>query len=288
MWQVSFPKQPDAGADVYKQFYGLREKPFSKTPDPRFLFLGREHEEALARLLYAVEERELALLTGDIGSGKTTISRALMDRVGDSCRFSIIFNPVLTPVEFLRTLAYDFGVASPPERKDDILRELTGALYRYHGQGVLPVVIIDEAQMIPDRGVFDEIRLLTNFQLDESNLLSVLIMGQPELRERLADPLYEPLCQRIGIQYHLGPLGLEETLAYLDCRLAVAGGEQGLFSPDAVLRIFELSGGVPRRINTIATHALLEGFARDAALIESSIIDALEGELLMEHKRVCP
>ena len=133
--------------------------------------------------------------------------------------------------------------------------------------------------MIPGREVFDEIRLLTNFQLDDSNLISVILMGQPELRERLAEPVYEPLRQRIGIRYHLNPLNLEETLEYIDFRLNVAGGKPGIFLPDAVVRIFELSGGVPRRINTIATNALLEGFARDAATIDAAIIDALRDEL---------
>lgn len=266
---------------MYKSFYGLREKPFNKTPDPRFLFLSRVHEEALARLQYAVEERDVALLTGGIGSGKTTISRALMDSVDDRYRFCFIFNPILSPLEFLRLLAHDLGMVTPAATKDDLLKELMEEIYRCHGQGIVPVIVIDEAQMIPGREVFDEIRLLTNFQLDDTNLLSVILMGQPELRERIADPVYEPLRQRIGIQYHLNPLGLEDTLEYIDFRLSVAGGKPGLFMPDAVLRIFELSGGVPRRINTIATNALLEGFSRDAVLIDSGIIDALSEELFV-------
>jgi type II secretory pathway predicted ATPase ExeA len=264
---------------MYKGFYGLREKPFGKTPDPRFLYLSRGHEEALARLQYALEEREPALLTGDIGSGKTTLSRALMDSVGEEYRFCFILNPILTPMDFLRTLARNLGLQSPAKTKDDLLGELTEAIYRFHGQGVVPVVVIDEAQLIPGRDLFDEIRLLTNFQLDDANLISLILMGQPELRERFADPVFEPLRQRIGIRYHLTPLDLEETLAYIDFRLETAGGRPGIFSPDAVLRIFQLSGGIPRRINTIAGHALLEGFFRDAPLIEGHIIDALREEL---------
>lgn len=264
---------------MYKGFYGLLEKPFSKTPDPRFLFLSRVHEEALARLQYAVEERELALLTGGIGSGKTTISRALMDSMGDGYRFCFFFNPILTPLEFLRVLARNLGMSDPPSAKDDLLKALTEEVYRCHAGGVVPVIVIDEAQMIPGRELFDEIRLLTNFQLDDTNLISVILMGQPELRERLADPAYEPLRQRIGIRYHLSPLNLEETLEYLDFRMVTAGGNPGVFLPDAVLSIYELTGGVPRRINTIATHALLEGFARDAAAIDAAIIDALNEEL---------
>jgi type II secretory pathway predicted ATPase ExeA len=264
---------------MYKEFYGFRDKPFSKTPDPRFLYLSNGHREALARLQYVVEERELALLTGDIGCGKTTISRALMDSVGESYRFCFIFNPRLTALEFLRVVARSLLFEDPPDRKDELLKEITDALYRLHGEGGCPVLVIDEAQLIPDREIFDEIRLLTNFQLDDRNLLSVIIMGQPELRRILAAPVYEPFRQRIAINYHLRPLDLEETLEYLDFRMAVAGGCPGLFTPDAVQRIYELSGGVPRRINVIATNALLEGFGRDAAMIDAALVESMTDEI---------
>lgn len=264
---------------MYKAFYGLREKPFSKTPDPRFLYLSGSHREALARLQYVVEEREMALLTGEIGCGKTTISRALMDTMGESYRFCFVFNPRLTALEFLRVVARDLGVEVPAVKKDDLLQEITEVLYRFHQRGVCPVIVVDEAQLIPERDIFDEIRLLTNFQLDDRNLLSVIVMGQPELRTIIGAPKYEPFRQRIALNFHLRPLNLEETLEYLDFRLETAGGTPGLFAPDAVQRIYELSGGVPRRINVIATNALLEGFGRDAAWIDACIIESLRGEL---------
>ncbi len=264
---------------MFRNFYGLRDKPFSKTPDPRFLYLSPGHQEALARLQYAVEERELALLTGEIGSGKTTISRALMDLFDDAYRFCFIINPVLTPFEFLRVVARSLGLENPAGAKDDLLKEITEELYRLHGAGGCPVIIIDEAQLIPGHEIFDEIRLLTNFQLDDRNLLSVVIMGQPELRNKLADPLFEPLRQRIGIHYHLQPLNLEETMEYIDFRLKVAGGPPGLFSPEAVQLIFELTGGVPRRINSLATNALLVGFGKDAVWIDDEIIEELRDEV---------
>ena len=264
---------------MYKEFYGLSEKPFSKTPDPRFLYLSKGHREALARLQYVIEERELALLTGEIGCGKTTISRALMDSMGESFHFCFIFNPRLNAIEFLRGIARCLRVEKPSTAKDELLGEITGELYRFHQEGRCPVLVIDEAQMIPDREIFDEIRLLTNFQLDDRNLLSVIIMGQPELRRMLAAPVYEPFRQRIAINYHLRPLDLEETLEYIDFRIEIAGGSPGLFSPDAVHRIFELSGGVPRKINVIATNALLEGFSRESGWVEGAIIEELKGEL---------
>ncbi|HEY5514172.1 MAG TPA: AAA family ATPase [Geomonas sp.] len=265
---------------MYKAFYGLHEKPFSKTPDPRFLYMSSGHREALARLEYAVEESELALLTGEIGCGKTTLSRALMDRVGSRYHFLFVFNPRLSADELLRVIASGLEVATPSLRKDQLLTEITGALYRMHGEGRVPVVVIDEAQLIPDRELFDELRLLTNFQLDDKNLLSVIIMGQPELRGMLASPVYEPFRQRISLNFHLSPLSLEETLEYLDFRVTAAGGEPGLFSPDAVQRIFELSGGVPRRINAVATNALLIGFGRDASWIDGTIVSECAAEML--------
>jgi type II secretory pathway predicted ATPase ExeA len=265
---------------MYKAFYGLKDKPFSKTPDPRFLYMSPGHQEALARLEYAVEESEMALLSGEIGCGKTTISRALMDRMGERYHFIFVFNPRLTTLEFLRVVASGLRVENPSQQKDQLLREITDALYGMHGEGRIPVVIIDEAQMIPERELFDEIRLLTNFQLDDRNLLSVIVMGQPELRTILAQPVYEPFRQRVSLHFHLAPLRLDETLEYLDFRVVAAGGEPGLFLPDAVQRIYELSGGVPRRINAVATNALLIGFGKDAALIDASIVEETAGELL--------
>lgn len=264
---------------MYKEFYGFTEKPFSKTPDPRYLYLSRGHREALARLKYVLEEREMALLTGEIGCGKTTLSRALMDSMGDGYRFCFVLNPRLSPFEFLRYVARSLFSDVPASSKEDLLQEMTDSLYRMHCEGTTPVLVIDEAQLVPDRELFDEIRLLTNFQLDDRNLISVILMGQPELRTLLAAPQHEPFRQRIAISYHLQPLSLEETQEYLDFRMEVAGGSPGLFTPDAVLRIFELSGGVPRMINLIATNALLEGFGRGASLLDAELVEALRDEL---------
>jgi type II secretory pathway predicted ATPase ExeA len=265
---------------MYKNFFGLREKPFSKTPDPRFLFLSRGHEEALARLEFVIEEREIALLTGEIGCGKTTISRTLMDRLGDRYRFCFIVNPRLSPREFLRTTARLLDVEQPVATKDGLLEQINSAVYRSCRTGVCPVIVIDEGQIIDNYEVFDEIRLLTNFQLDDRNLLAILILGQPELRGTLSAPRFEPLRQRIALHYHLQPLTLEETMEYLDFRLETAGGSAGLFAPDAVLRIFELTGGIPRRINSLATNALLVAYGNDCALIDATIINEIKDELM--------
>jgi type II secretory pathway predicted ATPase ExeA len=266
---------------MYKAFFGFKEKPFSKTPDPRFLFLSTGHEEAMARLEFVLEEREMAVLTGDIGCGKTTLSRALMDRLGEGYRFCFIVNPRLTALEFLRTTARLLDIESPAAVKDDLLEQITTVVYESYQKGICPVIVIDEAQMISDAKVFDEIRLLTNFQLDDRNLLAVIVMGQPELRAMLASPRFEPLRQRISLNFHLRPLSLEETMEYLDFRLERAGGMSGLFTPDAVQKIFELTGGVPRRINSLATNALLVAYGNDATLIDSAIIEEIKDELMM-------
>lgn len=266
---------------MYKSYFGFKEKPFSKTPDPRFLFLSRGHEEALARLEFVVEEREIAVLTGEIGCGKTTLSRALMDRLGEKFRFCYIVNPRLNAVEFLRTIARILDVDKPSDAKDALIDQIQTAVYVSNQCGICPVLVIDEAQMITEPEVFDEIRLLTNFQLDDRNLLGVVIMGQPELRTMMALPRYEPLRQRISLHYHLRPLSLDEIMEYLDFRLEVAGGAPGLFTPDAVQRIHELTGGVPRKINSMATNAVLVAYGSDAALIDSGIINEIKDELMM-------
>lgn len=264
---------------MYESFYNLSERPFSKTPDPRYLFMSRSHREALARMVHAVEERDLVLLTGDIGCGKTTLSRALMDELGAGYRVILLINPRLTPMEFLRTLALRLDIREPARSKTDLLEQISEALYRAYLEKICPVLVVDEAQLVPYKETFDEIRLLTNFQLDDRNLLSVVLIGQPELRRRLAHRAYEPLRQRIGMQYALTPLSLSETAEYLDYRISVAGGRNGLFTPAAVERIHSYSGGVPRRINHVASLALLEGFGREAGRIDIAILDALLGEL---------
>src|SRR5438270_6419147 len=218
---------------MFEEFFGLRVKPFGKTPDPSFLFESDQHKEALARLEYAVEEKELALLVGDIGSGKTTLSRALIDRLGESRPVVLIINPRLTPTQLLRSVAQGLGI-TPARFRNELLDQIHTKLFELYEEKREPVLIIDEAQLIPTKSTFDEIRLLTNFQLDDQNLLSVLLIGQPELETRLERAHYAPLRQRIGMRYRLGPLTLEETVSYIEHRIRVAGGSRNPFTADAV------------------------------------------------------
>jgi type II secretory pathway predicted ATPase ExeA len=262
---------------MFEEFFGLQTKPFGKTPDPAFLYESAQHREALARLEYAVDEKDLALLVGDIGSGKTMLSRALIDRVADSRPVVLLINPRLTPTQLLRSIARGLEI-EPARFRNDLLDQLHTKLFELYERKREPVLIIDEAQLIPSKATFDEIRLLTNFQLDDQNLLSVVLIGQPELEDRLERQAYAPLRQRIGMRYSLGPLPMEETLEYLEHRIRVAGGSRNPFSRSAMEEIHLLSGGLPRVINTLATTALLDAFGEDAETIEPSRIAAAARE----------
>src|SRR4051812_41291845 len=206
---------------MFEEFFGLRAKPFGKMPDPSFLYESEQHKEALARLEYAVDEKELALLVGDIGSGKTTLSRALIDRIGDSRPIVLLINPRLTPVQLLRSVAQGLGI-TPARYRNELLDQIHTKLFELYEAKREPLLMIDEAQLIPTKATFDEIRLLTNFQLDDQNLLSVVLIGQPELDARLDRAPYAPLRQRIGMRYALGPLTLDETYRYIEHRVRVA------------------------------------------------------------------
>jgi len=266
---------------MYEEFYGLSTRPFTKTPDPKFLFLSKNHEEALARLQYAVEEKELILLTGEVGCGKTTLTRALMDMLDEQYKVVTIINPMLTPAQFLRAIAKRLDIDIPSIYKADLLDAIYENVYREYEAGVSVVIIIDEAQLIPSKDTFEEIRLLTNFQLDNTNLLSLILVGQPDLRKRLTHKAYLPLKQRIGLFYHLRPIAEAEIRDYVEHRLKMSGRGDMLFTDEALRLLYRYSGGVPRLINSIATSALLDGFAKEAGIIDASFIDDAAKELIL-------
>jgi len=266
---------------MYEAFFGLRETPFNKTPDPRFLYLGKNHGEAFARLIFAVEKQEMILLTGPVGSGKTTLSRALMDELGETYPCFFLVNPRLSPLEFLRTVALRLQIADPPRSKADVLEKIEEALFNFYRQGLRPVLIIDEVQLISNKDTFEEIRLLTNFQLDDRNLLCIILLGLPEVRRRIKHSSFASLRQRIGLNYSLEALSVDETEAYLEHRWRVAGGGRSVFATPAVAEIHRLSGGLPRLINQVATMTLLEAFGRDCHTLTSAIVTAVEPELAL-------
>ncbi len=263
---------------MYLEHFGLGRKPFSKTPDPEFLFPSRQHAEALARLSHALEEREVAVLTGEVGAGKTTLSRALVDAFADRCRFSFVVHPALPPAQLLGAVAGGFGLR-PGRRKADVFAALADHVARLDAEGTFAVVVVDEAQLLPGRAAFDELRLLTNLAADDRALVGLVLMGQPELRGRVREKGGEAFAQRVGVAYHLGPLDLEETGSYIVHRLAVAGRAEPLFDAGGVAAVHRHSGGVPRRVNQLAASALLEGFVREAASISAEVVEAAAEDL---------
>jgi type II secretory pathway predicted ATPase ExeA len=263
---------------MYLAHFGLAQRPFSKSPDPAFLYLSRQHAEALARLSHAVEEREIAVLTGEIGAGKTTLSRALVDQYADRCRFSFVINPALPAAQLLSAIAEGFGLPAA-RRKRETWSALGSHLEVLDEAGQFPVVVIDEAQLLSGRAAWDELRLLTNLSADHRPLIGLLLFGQPELRERLRAQGGEPFAQRVGVAYHVGALDQAEVGGYLAHRLAVAGRTRPLFTDEAVAALHRRSGGLPRRVNQLASSALLEGFVREVERIDAEVIDAVAEDL---------
>lgn len=243
---------------AYEQFWGLQTRPFDNVPDPRFYFPSAKHESARQRMLYGIEARKGALLlTGAIGSGKTLMSRALVLALHPSrYDMALVTNPALPVVEFLAEIAYQFGL-SPEGSKRELMHRLHDRFLQNHQQGVTTVLIVDEAQSITEDRIFEELRLLLNFQLNHQCLVTLLLMGQPELADRVRGILQ--LDQRIALRCHLLPFDEEETRAYITARLRSAGTSRDLFSKDAQSEIHRQSGGVCRVINSICDLCLLLG-----------------------------
>lgn len=260
---------------MYETFYGLRERPFDLTPNPRFLFMTPRHREALTTLEYGLSARTgLALLVGDAGTGKTTIVHAALQ--SDHARQSLavyLNNPSLTRAEFVEFLAAGFGLSGQAaQSKTRCLAELTELLASRHAAGQMAALVIDEAQCLSD-ALLEEVRLLANIESASEKLLSIILAGQPELAARLNHPGLRQLKQRIGLRCSLAPLDRTETAAYVAARVRVAGNDAAnLFTADALATIHERSGGIPRTISVICDNAMVSGFALDERVIDRSII----------------
>ena len=271
---------------MYASFFGLKHEPFSIAPDPRYLFMSERHREALAHLLYGVKGAGggFVLLTGEIGAGKTTVCRCLLEQIPKRCNVAYIFNPKLTALELLKTVCDEFHVpythegAGHPTVKD-YLDPLNGFLLKTHAIGLNNVLIIDEAQNL-SAGVLEQLRLLTNLETNERKLLQIVLIGQPELRTMLARPELEQLAQRVIARYHLGALTEAETAQYLRHRLGVAGlTTANPFSKRAMRRIHQRARGVPRRINLLADRALLGAYADGVARVDQGIVNKAAAEV---------
>ena len=271
---------------MYAPFFGLTQEPFSIAPDPRFLFMSERHREALAHLLYGLSAGGgFVLLTGEIGAGKTTVCRGFLEQVPASCAVAYIFNPKLTVAELLRTVCDEFGVALPAAANGGELTIKTqvDALNAYllvgHANGRQAVLVIDEAQSLSVE-VLEQLRLLTNLETSERKLLQIILIGQPELRDMLAQPELEQLAQRVIARYHLDALSAAETPLYIRHRLAVAGPNAGLpFDAGALAALHRLSGGVPRRINLLADRALLGAYGQGQQLATREVVEQAAQEV---------
>ena len=263
---------------MYTSFFGLQEKPFAITPDPRYLYLSERHAEALAHLLYGINEAGgFIQLTGEVGTGKTTVIRSLLEQLPGHADVALILNPRVTPAEFLLTICEELHVhvAESGRGSTKTLMDLLGRhLLDMHARGRRVVLIVDEAQNLSTE-TLEQVRLLTNLETATTKLLQIILIGQPELRALLDQPELRQLAQRITGRYHLSPLSAEETAGYVKHRMRVAGATAEVFTPAALREIHRLSGGIPRVINVICDRALLGAFTQEdhragAALIRQA------------------
>lgn len=272
---------------MYTRYFGLTEKPFAIAPNPRYLFMSELHREALAHLMYGISsEGCIILLTGDVGTGKTTVCRCLIDQLPDKTDIAMILNPKLTINDLLKTICDELKIPIPattPSIKNYI-DQLNAYLLRAHAEGRNTALIVDEAQNL-DIEVLEQLRLLTNLETNTNKLLQIILIGQPELRNILGDPKLSQINQRITTRYHLKPLQAADVSTYIEHRIAVAGGTSRnvLFSKKAIQYAAKISKGIPRVINTLCDHALLGAYANNRDHVSLGIIKKAAAELAVTN-----
>ncbi|MBI5908415.1 MAG: AAA family ATPase [Betaproteobacteria bacterium] len=272
---------------MYQHYFGLAEAPFSIAPDPRYLYLSQRHQEALAHLLYGVSgDGGVVLLTGEVGAGKTTVCRCLLQQIPASCDVAYIFNPRLTVEELLSTICVEFGIACPTGNAS--IKVFVDCINAYlldaHARGRHTVLIIDEAQNL-SADVLEQMRLLTNLETNERKLLQIILLGQPELALMLERPELRQLSQRIVARYHLGPLTKAEVAAYVRHRLEISGAQRQLFPAGLMGRVYRLSGGVPRVINVLCDRALLGTYVQGKERVDRATLAQAAREVFHQARR---
>ncbi len=265
---------------MYEKYWGLSEKPFENTPNPRFMYYSKKHEEALTRLLYAIkEEKGAAMLTGEYGSGKTILSRIIIDELikNKIYEVALIIHPQLTPTQFIQEIIYQLKNEHANGSKPQLLHTMQDIIYKNYGEQKKTVILIDEAQIIKSQETLEELRLFLNFQLNDKFLITLILIGQPELLNKVkAIPQLE---QRLGIKYHLVALDEREEEEYIKYRLSIAGVQTEIFNKEAMEVIYRYSKGLPRKINNICDMCLLIGFGQEAKEINKELAEKVAQDL---------
>jgi type II secretory pathway predicted ATPase ExeA len=270
---------------MYKDFFGLQEFPFNVNPDPRFLVQTRDTDEALACMIYGIQQRRgFVLLTGEVGTGKTTLVNKLLEWLkGEKMATAFIFYPRLTTNQFLDLMIADFGITKKSHLKSQVLLQLNEWLLKHHQAGQTAVLIVDEAQNLSS-DVLEEIRLMTNLETSSEKLLQIVLSGQPELEHKLNQPHLRQLRQRITLRCKTAPLTYEETQAYIAERLRIAGSNGGMvFTPEAVEVVHQFSAGVPRLINLLCDHSLITGFAEQQKPVPARVVEGVARDFELER-----
>jgi general secretion pathway protein A len=279
---------------MYEEYYGFTEKPFSLTPDPKYLFKSASHASAFELLQYAIRRREgFIVITGDIGTGKTTLCRAILEQLDRKTFTALVLNPFLSEEDLLRLILQDFGVVSREEvkrgrlagvSKQELIETLNEFLLSLQALNAQAVLIIDEAQNLP-RHVLEQIRILSNLETAKEKLLQIVLVGQSNLKDLLRQPDLRQLDQRVSIRYDLRPLSPDETAAYVQHRLSVAGGAGVSFAPKALARVHRYTAGIPRLINLLCDRSLLSGFSAHTNKIIADYVDTAAASLELERPR---
>ena len=272
---------------MYRKYFGLKEAPFSIAPDPHYFYISEGHREALAHLIYGINsEGGFILLTGEVGTGKTTVCRCLLEQIPENCEIAFILNPTLSSVELLAAICDEFRIPYP--RGNETIKDLVASIYDFllhiHETSRRAILIIEEAQNLSIE-VLEQIRLLTNLETSQRKLLQIIMLGQPELRKTLSKPQLRQLSQRITARYHLGPLGKHEIAPYVKHRLAVAGlVHSNLFPPPVINMLYSLTGGIPRLINVICDRALLGAYTEGKRRVDKNILANAAKEISVKGK----
>lgn len=268
---------------MYKKYYGLKENPFNLTPDPDFLYLGKVHKKAMAYLTYGLEAgKGFIQLTGEIGSGKTTLLKTLLKKNKNKIKSAFIVNPKATFEELFRMILCQFSVIELEAvyTKDVLLNKFYDYLVEQSKQKYPVVIIFDEAQNI-EKSVLEEIRMLSNLETEKQTLVQMIFVGQPELRKTLLLPMFKQLKQRISVAFHIYPLSMDETAAYINHRLSIAGADKGsIFTQCACEEVYSYSSGIPRLINVACDAALLAGYVEERKTLDESFIKEVINELI--------